>query len=86
MRKVFFSFFGLFFIMFIFVLSVFWENLFFDVSYGCKLDDVFVFMECFEYNIKENVEFWRVFVRFGEDLIDCSSFKYFNGFVGVICY
>lgn len=85
-RKVFSSLFGLFFTMFTLASSVFWENLLLDVSYGCKPDDASVSMECFEYNIKENVEFWRAFARLGEDPIDCSSPKYLNGSVGVICY
>ncbi|PFX22747.1 hypothetical protein AWC38_SpisGene12715 [Stylophora pistillata] len=86
MRKLFSSLFGLFFTMFTLASSVFWETLLLDVSYGCKPDDASMSMECFEYNIKENVEFWRAFSRFGEYPIDCNSPKYLNGSVGVICY
>lgn len=84
--KVFSSLLGLYFLLFTMASSLFWETLLLNISYTCKPDDDLVSMECFEYNIKENVEFWRAFSRLGEDPIDCSSAKVLNGSVGVICY
>jgi len=66
--------------------SLFWETLLLNISYSCNTNDDSVTMECFEYNIKENVEFWKAFSRLGEDPIDCNSAKVLNGSVGVICY
>lgn len=84
--KVLSSLFGLYFMLFTVASSLFWETLLLDISYSCKPDDVSASVECFEYNIKENVEFWKAFARLGEDPIDCNSGKFLNGSVGVICY
>lgn len=85
MGKVFSSLFALFFLLFTVASSLFWQTLLLDFSYSCKQpnDD---FVECFEYNLKENFHFWKAFARLGDDPIDCSSAKFQNGTVGVICY
>lgn len=49
--KVFFSLFVLYFLLFIMVLFLFWEMLLFNISYSCNINDGFVIMECFEYDI-----------------------------------
>jgi len=84
--KVFSSLFGLYFMLFTVASSLFWETLLLNISYSCNTNNDSVTMECFEYNIKENVEFWKAFSRLGEDPIDCNSAKVLNGSIGVICY
>ena len=84
--KVFSSLFGLYFLLFTMASSLFWETLLLNISYTCNPNDGSVSMECFEYDIKENVEFWKAFSRLGENPIDCNSAKVLNGSVGVICY
>ncbi|XP_078377707.1 uncharacterized protein LOC144660850 [Oculina patagonica] len=84
--KVFSSLFGLYFLLFTMASSLFWETLLLNISYTCNPDDGSVSMECFEYDLKENVEFWKAFSKLGEGPIDCNSAKVLNGSVGVICY
>ena len=84
--KVFSSLFVLYFLLFTMASSLFWETLLLKISYSCNTNDGSVTMECFEYDIQENVEFWKAFSRLGEDPIDCNNAKVLNGSVGVICY
>lgn len=84
--KVFSSLFVLYFLLFTMASSLFWETLLLNISYSCNTNDGSVTMECFEYDIQENVEFWKAFSRLGEDPIDCNNAKVLNGSVGVICY
>lgn len=84
MRKVFSSLFGLYFLLFTVASSLFWQTLLLNISYSCKPNGDS--MECFEYDLKENVEFWKTFSRLSDDPIDCNTPKYQNGSVGVICY
>lgn len=87
LRKVFSSLFGLYFLLFTVASSLFWETLLLDITYSCKPNDgSAASIECFEYDLKESVEFWEAFSRLGEDPIDCNSAKVLNGSVGVICY
>jgi len=84
MAKVFSSLLGLFFLLFTVTASLFWQTLLLNISYTCNPNDGS--MECFEYDLKENVEFWKAFSRLSDDPIDCNNVKYQNGSVGVICY
>ena len=84
LRKVFASLFGLFFLLFTVASSLFWQTLLLNISHICRPNDDS--MECFEYDLKENVEFWKAFSRLGDDPIDCNIPKFQNVSVGVICY
>ena len=84
MGRVFSSLFALYFLLFTVASSLFWQTLLLDISHSCKPNEDS--LDCFEYELKEYVQFWKAFSRLSDDPIDCNDAKYQNGSVGVICY
>lgn len=84
LSKVLFSLFALFLVLFFVASNLFCSTLLLDITTSCKPNDHTI--ECFKNDVKENVKFWKAFVRLNDDPIDCNSAEFKNGSADVICY
>ena len=76
--------FKVFFLLFYVASSLFWMTLLLDITTSCKPNDHSI--ECFKYDVKETLNFWKAFSRLSDDPIDCNSAEFQNGSTDVVCY
>ena len=76
--------FDVFLMLFYVASSLFWMTLLLDITASCKPNDHSI--ECFKYDVRENVRLWKAFARLGDDPIDCNSAEFQNGSADVVCY
>lgn len=76
--------FTVFLMLFYAALSLFWMTLLLDITTSCKPNAHSI--ECFKYDVRENVKFWKAFAILGDDPIDCNSAEFQNGSADVVCY